>query len=202
MDSLGTRLKMLRQGKHYSAEQAVRAINRKGYDLPRPWTQATLTKWENDTRTPKAEELRILADFYNTSADYILGRVDDSVFYSDIDEVADYLNLSTLAVANLVRRVFPDGSWISDALVSEILESELLPEALRVLSDSRDGIARQIRHCEGDVPPRFREQCFDMAEMYVMKAHKAVDPLLREVLHYNLLIKEEGETTAETEAEA
>lgn len=39
--------------------------------------QALLSKYENGNRVPPTETLLILADFYNVSIDYILGRTDN-----------------------------------------------------------------------------------------------------------------------------
>lgn len=39
--------------------------------------QALISKFENGERVPPTETLVILADFYNVSVDYILGRTDN-----------------------------------------------------------------------------------------------------------------------------
>ena len=39
--------------------------------------QALLSKFENGSRVPPTETLLILADYYNVSIDYILGRTDN-----------------------------------------------------------------------------------------------------------------------------
>lgn len=39
--------------------------------------QALLSKFENGDRTPPTETLILLADFYNVSMDYIMGRTDN-----------------------------------------------------------------------------------------------------------------------------
>lgn len=39
--------------------------------------QALLSKFENGTRVPPTETLIILANYYNVSIDYILGRTDN-----------------------------------------------------------------------------------------------------------------------------
>ena len=39
--------------------------------------QALISKFENGERIPPTETLIILADFYNVSIDYILGRTDN-----------------------------------------------------------------------------------------------------------------------------
>lgn len=38
--------------------------------------QALLSKYENGVRIPPTETLIILADYYNVSVDYLLGRTD------------------------------------------------------------------------------------------------------------------------------
>lgn len=37
----------------------------------------SMESYENDTRTPRAEQLCDLADYYNVSVDYLVGRTDD-----------------------------------------------------------------------------------------------------------------------------
>jgi transcriptional regulator with XRE-family HTH domain len=40
-------------------------------------TNATLSRYENNIREPKLEFLKRLADYFNCSADYLLGRIDN-----------------------------------------------------------------------------------------------------------------------------
>lgn len=40
--------------------------------------QALISKYENGERIPPTETLIILADFFNTNIDYLLGRTDNS----------------------------------------------------------------------------------------------------------------------------
>lgn len=39
--------------------------------------QSLISKYENGERTPPTETLMLLADFYNTSMDYLMGRTDE-----------------------------------------------------------------------------------------------------------------------------
>ena len=39
--------------------------------------QSLISKYESGERVPTTENLQILADFYNVSVDYILGRTDN-----------------------------------------------------------------------------------------------------------------------------
>ena len=64
----GNNLKELRKSKHLTqiAVQMKTGIE-----------QALISKFENGERVPPTETLIILADFYNVSIDYILGRTEN-----------------------------------------------------------------------------------------------------------------------------
>lgn len=61
------RLKQLRKAKGYTQ---IRVQMETGIE------QALLSKYENGERIPPTETLLKLADFYNVSTDYLLGRTD------------------------------------------------------------------------------------------------------------------------------
>ena len=67
-DDMQTRLKELRKNKGYTqiALQMHTGIE-----------QALLSKFENGERIPPTETLLKLAEFYNVSIDYLLGRTDN-----------------------------------------------------------------------------------------------------------------------------
>ena len=60
-------LKMLRKGKH---------MTQISLQMHTGIEQALISKFENGERIPPTETLIVLADFYNVSIDYILGRTD------------------------------------------------------------------------------------------------------------------------------
>lgn len=62
---VGKQLKKLREAKQKSQQEVCSALNIE---------QSTLANYENDKRTPKIEILIKLAEYYNVSIDYILGR--------------------------------------------------------------------------------------------------------------------------------
>ena len=64
---MGKRLKELRKSKGWSQ---IRMMTETEID------QALISKFENGERIPPPETLVILADFFDTSTDYILGRTD------------------------------------------------------------------------------------------------------------------------------
>ncbi|MBE2905366.1 helix-turn-helix transcriptional regulator [Anoxybacillus flavithermus] len=65
---LGDRLKRLRLEKKLTQEELGKKIN---------VTKVSISGYENGNRTPDTETLQKLADFFNVTTDYLLGRTDD-----------------------------------------------------------------------------------------------------------------------------
>jgi transcriptional regulator with XRE-family HTH domain len=68
MIELGERLRKLRQEKRLRQDQVAALVN---------VTRSTVCTWESDTRQPSYETLVRLANLYNVSTDFLLGRTDD-----------------------------------------------------------------------------------------------------------------------------
>lgn len=68
MATFGERLRILRQQKELS-------IRKLADDLK--YGKTTIANWENDNRFPDRETLIKLADFFNVTVDYLLGRTDN-----------------------------------------------------------------------------------------------------------------------------
>ncbi len=68
MKTFAGRLKYLRNEKELSQRQLaiLLSINYKA-----------IQRWENETYTPNAEAIVVLAKFFNVSSDYLLGLTDD-----------------------------------------------------------------------------------------------------------------------------
>ncbi|BAD74778.1 transcriptional regulator [Geobacillus kaustophilus HTA426] len=64
---LGDRLRKLRQEKKLTQEELGKKIN---------VTKVSISGYENGNRTPDTETLQKLADFFNVTTDYLLGRTD------------------------------------------------------------------------------------------------------------------------------
>ncbi|MGG2105504.1 helix-turn-helix domain-containing protein [Lysinibacillus pakistanensis] len=64
---LGKRLKMLRTEKKITQEELGKVVN---------VTKVSISGYENGNRTPDTETLQKLADFFDVSTDYLLGRAD------------------------------------------------------------------------------------------------------------------------------
>ena len=65
MVTLGARLRALREEKGLTLEQVANSVGT---------TKVSIGRYEKDEREPKSEMLNLLADFFNVSVDYLLGR--------------------------------------------------------------------------------------------------------------------------------
>jgi transcriptional regulator with XRE-family HTH domain len=75
MYSFGDILKNLRTSRKLSIDQLVKQINEK-YDTT--ISKSMISRYENKLSEPRMEIVRILADFFNASPDYIMGLEEDA----------------------------------------------------------------------------------------------------------------------------
>lgn len=68
MDTLGRRLKQLREENSFTLEYVATRLNT---------TKTSIARYEKNDREPKSEMISALADFYNVSTDYLLGRTNE-----------------------------------------------------------------------------------------------------------------------------
>lgn len=68
MATFNQRMKELRNEKNITLEELSRVLNT---------TKSTLSRYENNLRTPNADFINQLANYYNVSTDYLLGNSDD-----------------------------------------------------------------------------------------------------------------------------
>ena len=82
------RVKQLRKNKHLTGEQLGNILG---------ITKTGISYWENGRSVPDNEMLLKLADIFDVSIDYLLGKtdietkIDKSTYYGDYDEVVEYL---------------------------------------------------------------------------------------------------------------
>lgn len=194
-ETIGTRLRELREAREQSCQGVVIALAHRGLKISRE----LLVKWERDQRVPNGEAVVALADYYGTTTDYILGVSAVKLSVDCMLITADTLGLSRRATENLVRISDLRGGRASD-LLSAVLESPLLPELMSAMVSSQDGIHRQRRLLEQDkgtgaegalrpTPVRLVNSGLDMADMYVLRATRSAEKLLREVLGYTELAR-------------
>lgn len=87
MATFGSRLRQLREDKGLTQEQLGKVLNVK---------KAAVSKYENETTSPDHATLCKLADFFDVTTDYLLGRTDDpssrSTQHVNDDEAMEYLD--------------------------------------------------------------------------------------------------------------
>lgn len=87
--TLGDRLRYLRSKNQMERQQLADATG---------ITYHALSKYETNARQPDHETLNKLADYFNVSTDYLLGRTDDPAAFDDVrqhindDEALEYLD--------------------------------------------------------------------------------------------------------------
>ena len=76
---LGERIKQLRLSKQMTQEELGKQIGE---------SKETIYKWEKGLRNLKASDVKKISDFFNCTADYLIGRADNQngVYYQYIDK--------------------------------------------------------------------------------------------------------------------
>lgn len=69
METLGTRLRKLRETKNLTQTELSELLGMKTY--------TTVSKWESNDNFPKGKDLKVLAEIFNVSSDYLLGLSED-----------------------------------------------------------------------------------------------------------------------------
>lgn len=105
MDTLGERLKELREMKGFTLEYVATRIGT---------TKTSIARYEKNDREPKSEMLTTLADFYNVSTDYLLGRTNVRRFEDFPPEVK--------SIVELFASVGPSKAKKIEELLREVLE--------------------------------------------------------------------------------
>ena len=67
MQTLGQKLKELRNSRNLTAREVAEAVG---------LTRNAIINYESDTREPSLQILKKLCDFFDVSADYLIGRSD------------------------------------------------------------------------------------------------------------------------------
>lgn len=73
-------------------------------------SKAALSYYENGQRVPDIDILLKISDYFNVSADYLLGRTKATSTDMDLQGICDYTNLSDKAVENIAIFTEYDGS--------------------------------------------------------------------------------------------
>ena len=113
-NKLKERLKELREEKGLTQTQLAKETN---------ISQAGIAKWETGDRTPSMDQLIILANFFDCSIDYLVGRID----YQKIMKIfAERLKLLQKD-ANLSAKQLGDILGVSDSTIIRWENDEISP---------------------------------------------------------------------------
>lgn len=112
MGTLGTRLRALREEKNLTLEQVA---NRVGT------TKVSIGRYEKDEREPKSEMLTLLADFFEVSVDYLLGRTSEAAPTREYNPKLTQKDKKDIAKT---LNEFKEGSKGSLMLDGEIIDEE------------------------------------------------------------------------------
>lgn len=89
-------------------------------------TDNTISYFVSGSRTPNLEQITTIADFFNVSTDFLLGRTKAHTQNTEIRAICDYTGLSEKAVSNLhLNKARIDSALISDQLGLESQELEI-----------------------------------------------------------------------------
>ena len=87
--SVGSRIKKLRNDKNISQEELASAIN---------VSRQIVSKWENDNTIPDSYNIKLLCDYFNTSADYIL-MGEEKETHNKIDKTPLFILISSYVIS-------------------------------------------------------------------------------------------------------
>lgn len=117
-------------------------------------SESLISNWKSGRQLPKYDSLNILADYFNVSGDYLLGRTDKAkiVTYINTSEPTDKKAIRSRIIPLYETRVSAGtGSWLSDDVPVEwmtVPQNEQTAKAdymLKVVGDSM-----QPKYFEGD----------------------------------------------------
>lgn len=119
-NKLGNRLKDLRIENRKTQEQVAKDLGT---------TKATIGRYEIGTREPKTDILNSLADYFNVSTDYLLGRTNQrnsqiNLNEKDEKDIAKNMNILLEQLQNQQAALMFDGEALDDE-TRELLASSL-----------------------------------------------------------------------------
>lgn len=119
--SFGNRLRQLRLENNMTQEDLSKELN---------VSRATVGRYENDDRFPDKDTLKNIADIFNVSIDYLLGRINmknldiiskESIYgiYGDVEDYRDIKN--KIKDKLILNDIIKEGEPIPKALIENII---------------------------------------------------------------------------------
>ena len=99
MTIFATRLKKLREEKNISQQELAEVVGT---------TNKAVSTWEQGTKVPRQPRIKKLADYFNVSVDYLLGRTEMKM-WENWDEQYDTNTLGQQAhIFEVMQKIMPD----------------------------------------------------------------------------------------------
>ena len=105
MKKFGNVLKELRNEKHLTGEELGKALS---------VTKVAISNWENGNRTPDTDMLKKIANYFDVSLDYLLGRTDERNLNTDKPQLNE--NITTISA----HRINGDIDNLPDEAIDKI----------------------------------------------------------------------------------
>lgn len=99
METLGKRIKYLREKSKISQIDFAKKIG---------VSNAVLSRYESGDRKPDYDTLQLIADFFEVSTDYLLGRTDIQVLTPEEQEEADFQAFANNPELNVFYKELPE----------------------------------------------------------------------------------------------
>ena len=80
-------------------------------------SQNMISQWENGTRDPSTDTLKAMADYFNVTIDYLLGRTDENVITSAAAPVQEALTTQEETHIKKYRQLDTDGKEEIDDII-------------------------------------------------------------------------------------
>lgn len=84
MKTIGERIRTLRENKNITQTELAEIVGAKTY--------TTISKWESDDNFPKGKDIKVLADFFNVTSDYLLGLNEENISKNSITSIYNQLD--------------------------------------------------------------------------------------------------------------
>lgn len=110
---LSTRLKTLRSEKKLTQKQLAEKIN---------VTHVSISGYESGNRSPDTDTLQRLADFFEVSTDYLLGRTDSPTLTSQEKDEAEFQAFANNPELNVFYKELPESQEEAVERLREIWE--------------------------------------------------------------------------------
>ncbi len=171
------RLKELRKEKHWSQEKVAKLLN---------ITQATFSGWENEKFEIDNKNLLNLANIFNVSVDYLLGRSTDRINESVLDEV-NVLHLDVLErygniyeakrhmmeVSNSSPSITKDKDLGSD----KVDQPNLLNPSTHIITEAESKLLDNYRSLDETGKTKVEEYLSDLVKLHNLNIQKFDDDL-------------------------